>query len=117
MVSIAPVAASAQDRAPAVSEHRQAAVYFREVLRSLGDRAQGVRILGVKASKGKLARAEPIYSLYQEGRVFHVGAFPMLETQMVSFNPEHMAQSPDRVDALVWGLSAALLTGGGAFVV
>jgi phage terminase large subunit-like protein len=41
----------------------------------------------------------------------------MLETQMVSFNPDQMAQSPDRVDALVWGLSAALLTGYGAFVV
>ena len=42
MVSIAPVAAPAQDRALVVSEHRQAAVYFREVLRSLGDAGHDV---------------------------------------------------------------------------
>ena len=100
-----------------VAETNQGGDMVTSVLRSLGERAQGVRIVDVKASKGKLARAEPIYSLYQEGRVFHVGHFPMLETQMVSFNPDQMAQSPDRVDALVWGLSAALLTGYGAFVV
>lgn len=100
-----------------VAETNQGGDMVTSVLRSLGDRASGVRIIDVKASKGKLARAEPIYSLYQEGRVYHVGEFPILETQMLSFNPESQVTSPDRVDALVWGLSALLLNGVAAFVV
>jgi phage terminase large subunit-like protein len=87
------------------------------VIKSLGDRAHGVRIIDVKASRGKLARAEPVYSLYQEGRIYHCGSFPLLESQMAGFNPESSLTSPDRVDALVWGLSALLLTGATPFVV
>ena len=87
------------------------------VIKSLGERAHGIRIIDVKASRGKLARAEPVYSLYQESRVFHCGAFPLLESQMAGFNPETSLTSPDRVDALVWGLSALLLTGATPFVV
>ena len=87
------------------------------VIRSLGERANGVRIIDVRASRGKLARAEPVYSLYAEGRVFHCGHFPLLEQQMASFNPDLQLTSPDRVDALVWGLSALLLTGATPFVV
>ena len=87
------------------------------VIKSLGERAHGIRIVDVRASRGKLARAEPIYSLYQEGRVFHVEPLPALEAQMLQFNPELPGQSPDRVDALVWGLSALMLTPSTPFVV
>jgi phage terminase large subunit-like protein len=100
-----------------VAETNQGGDMVTAVLKSLGDRANGIRIIDVKASRGKLARAEPVYSLYQEQRIFHVGAFPLLESQMVGFNPENQITSPDRVDALVWGLSALLLTGAQAFVV
>ena len=54
-------------------------------------------------------RAEPVYALYEQGRVWHVGEFPLLENQMVAFNPD-VGDSPDRVDALVWGVSE-LITG------
>jgi PBSX family phage terminase large subunit len=64
----------------------------------------GGRIKLVNATKGKFVRAEPIYSLYEQSKVFHVGNFPLLESQMVSFNPDK-GKSPDRVDALVWGLT------------
>jgi phage terminase large subunit-like protein len=37
---------------------------------------------GVWASRGKVARAEPISALYEQGRVHHVGPFPRLEDQM-----------------------------------
>ena len=58
----------------------------------------------VHASRGKRVRAEPISALYEQGRVHHVGSFPKLEDQMVSWTPESN-DSPDRLDALVWALT------------
>jgi len=100
-----------------VAETNQGGDMVTAVIKSTGERARGIRVIDVKASKGKLARAEPVYSLYQEHRVFHVGHFPLLEAQMVGFSPETQIGSPDRVDALVWGLSALLLKGAAPFVV
>lgn len=62
----------------------------------------------VHASRGKYVRAEPIASLYEQGRIHHVGTLPMLETQMCSFTTDldrSIYGSPDRVDALVWALT------------
>ena len=58
----------------------------------------------VHATRGKRMRAEPISALYEQGRVHHVGTFPKLEDQMVSWTPESN-DSPDRLDALVWALT------------
>jgi phage terminase large subunit-like protein len=60
----------------------------------------------VTASRGKMIRAEPIAALYEQGRVHHVGFFPMLEDQMCDFDPLTSPFSPDRMDALVWALTA-----------
>lgn len=60
----------------------------------------------VTASRGKAIRAEPIAALYEQGRVHHVGSLPKLEDQMCAFNPVESGQSPDRMDALVWALTA-----------
>jgi phage terminase large subunit-like protein len=57
----------------------------------------------VTASRGKQTRAEPISALYEQGKVHHVGAFPLLEDQMCSWLPGE--KSPDRMDALVWALT------------
>jgi len=35
--------------------------------------------VAVRASRGKVTRAEPIAALYEQGRVHHFGAFPVLE--------------------------------------
>lgn len=59
----------------------------------------------VHASKGKKIRAEPISTLYERRMVFHWGRFDELEEQMTTWDPEESEESPDRVDALVWGLS------------
>jgi phage terminase large subunit-like protein len=63
----------------------------------------------VHASRGKFIRAEPISSLYEQNRIHHVGRFDKLEDQMCSFSVDSVRGkgqgSPDRVDALVWGLS------------
>jgi phage terminase large subunit-like protein len=67
----------------------------------------------VRASRGKVARAEPVAALYEQGRVHHIGALPQLEDQMCAFASgfdRHAAgYSPDRVDALVWALTELLV--------
>lgn len=70
----------------------------------------------VTASRGKVARAEPIAALYEQGRVSHVGALPALEDQLCAMTPEGYVGegSPDRADALVWALTELML-GGSAY--
>lgn len=64
----------------------------------------------VRATRGKQKRAEPVASLYQQGRVWHVGTFPQLEDQMTQWDPDDAGgDSPDRMDALVWGLAELML--------
>jgi phage terminase large subunit-like protein len=60
----------------------------------------------VHATRGKLLRAEPISGLYEQKRVHHVGSFPELESECCDYNPQSNGKSPDRMDALVWGLTA-----------
>jgi phage terminase large subunit-like protein len=58
----------------------------------------------VRATRGKILRAEPIAALYEQRRVHHIGVLPELESQMCSYTGETNS-SPDRLDALVWGLT------------
>ena len=58
----------------------------------------------VTATRGKLLRAEPIASLYEQGRAHHVGSFAALEDQMTNYTPD-ADFSPDRLDALVWAMT------------
>jgi hypothetical protein len=58
----------------------------------------------VHASRGKKARAEPIAAFYERGEAHHVGIHDSLEDQMVNWDPAKSTISPDRIDALVWGL-------------
>ena len=71
-----------------------------------------VSYTAVHASRGKYVRAEPIASLYEQGRVHHCGVFPEIEDQMTAFVPDldrAKMGSPDRVDALVWGLTDLMI--------
>ncbi len=63
----------------------------------------------VRASRGKIARAEPIAALYERGLVHHVGTFPALEDQMCGFTGAARNPSPDRLDALVWALTELMI--------
>lgn len=58
----------------------------------------------VRATRGKILRAEPVAALYEQNRVHHMGVLPELESQMCSYTGETNT-SPDRLDALVWGLT------------
>lgn len=60
----------------------------------------GLPIELVNATDGKMTRAQPVSSLYEQGRVHHVGSFPELEDQQCEYVPGE--KSPDRFDALVW---------------
>lgn len=78
----------------------------------LHDLDAGVPVTNVRATRGKMLRAEPVALLYEQGRVHHVGAFPALEDELCDFGPTKSGfglssgRSPDRMDALVWALSA-----------
>jgi Terminase RNaseH-like domain len=67
----------------------------------------------VRASRGKVTRAEPVSALYEQGRMHHIGTFPQLEDQMTNFTSDFDRQaagySPDRVDALVWAATESLV--------
>ena len=71
----------------------------------------------VHASRGKITRAEPVSALYEQGRCHHVGCFPALEDQMCDYNPKTSRFSPDRMDALVWGLTELMVDGPGSLTV
>ena len=68
----------------------------------------------VHASRGKVARAEPVAALYEQGRVHHVQGgrgLRTLEDQMCAMTARGFEGrgSPDRVDALVWALTALII--------
>lgn len=68
-------------------------------------RDSSVVVKQVKAVGNKAERASPVADLYQQGRVCHIGNdFFILEEQMVEFDPANKKNSPDRMDALVWGV-------------
>ncbi|HCI49123.1 MAG: hypothetical protein A2621_02115 [Alphaproteobacteria bacterium RIFCSPHIGHO2_01_FULL_41_14] len=68
---------------------------------------------GVRATRGKLVRAEPIAALYEKKRVFHRQCFQKLEDQMCRFTGVREESSPDRLDALVWALTELALSAPG----
>ena len=70
-----------------------------------------VPVTPVRASRGKWTRAEPVALLYAQGRVRHVGVLPELEDQICNFVPTGTSEgvSPDRIDAMVWAITALML--------
>src|SRR5215471_8699191 len=74
---------------------------------------RNVAFTAVRASRGKVVRAEPVAALYQQGHVHHIGTFPQLEDQMTNFTSDidraAAGYSPDRVDALVWAFTELLV--------
>ena len=63
----------------------------------------------VHASIGKMARAEPIAALYEQGRIHHAGSFPALEDEMCTFVSGEGSESPNRYDALVRAYTELML--------
>jgi len=85
-----------------VAEVNQGGDMVEQTLRNV-DRTVSYR--GVRATRGKIVRAEPIAELYERGLVHHVGEFPALEDEMCEYCGFENEKSPDRMDALVWALT------------
>lgn len=92
-----------------------------------------VKWVDVHATEGKKTRAEPVSAAYEQGKVHHVrgeslrpdrlssdksallenAKFALLEDEMVTYDPRVQgAVSPNRMDALVWLVTALLGLGG-----
>ena len=93
-----------------VAEANNGGLMVESVLRA-AEAALPVRL--VHASRGKVARAEPVAALYEAGRVAHRGAFPHLEDEMCGLMAGGgyvgPGRSPDRADALVWAMTELML--------
>lgn len=63
------------------------------------------------ASRGKYARAEPVAALYEQNKVRHLPGLENLEDQLVEWEPLSGLESPDRLDAMVWGMTELMLDG------
>ena len=101
------VACSAFERYDAdciVGETNYGGAMVEYVIKSINQRAP---FKLVTATRGKVVRAEPISALYEAGKVRHVGRFNELEDELVAFSTFGYVGngSPNRADALVWGLT------------
>lgn len=76
-----------------------------------------IPVRNVHASRGKVARAEPVAALYEQGRVRHLGGLGRLEEQMGQMTVRGYTGrgSPDRVDALVWALTELMIEPAGSW--
>lgn len=93
-----------------VAEVNNGGAMVEQVLRSV---ESNLPYKALHASRGKIARAEPVAALYARGRVSHIGVFPALEDELCGMISGGVysgpGRSPDRADALVWALSELML--------
>ncbi|ARB06077.1 terminase large subunit [Dinoroseobacter phage vB_DshS-R5C] len=105
-----------------VAEVNQGGDMVKFTLEQSGVETGGNQLVMVHAAQGKVARAEPVAALYEQGKVHHVGRavfdthglknegnLDLLEEQMVSWERNTATYSPDRIDALVWAIHDLIL--------
>jgi phage terminase large subunit-like protein len=103
-------AARAHGTCQVVAEQNQGGKMIRAVLHTAD---AGLRVKLVNATAGKVTRAEPVSHLFEAGRAFLHGKMPELEAQLLGFiaggGYEGPGHSPDRADAMGWGLTELML--------
>lgn len=91
-----------------VAEENFGGAMVAEIVRSAASR-RGITVpyRAVKASRGKIIRAEPVAVLFEQAKVSLVGLFPELEDQLCAMTTAGYvgSRSPDRADAMIWGLA------------
>jgi len=96
-----------------VAEKNQGGDMVGAVLRQV-DEALPVKL--VSASRGKVARAEPVAARMETGKVKLAGHFPELEDELAGLTLGGgyggPGRSPDRADACVWALTELIGRGG-----
>ena len=79
------------------------------IMQAAKNQGQIIRYKNVHASRGKAVRAEPVVANYEHDRIHHVGEFPYLEDEMVTWIPGESRDSPNRIDAMVWAITELML--------
>jgi phage terminase large subunit-like protein len=65
----------------------------------------------VRATRGKMLRAEPVAAMHERGRIHFVGRdFMDLEAQLTTYVPGMSKRSPDRLDWFVWAVTDLALS-------
>lgn len=99
-------AAEAHGTIEVIAEANQGGKMVKAVLHTADPR---LRVKLVNARTGKSARAEPVAHLFEAGRAVLHGRMPELEAQLLGMiaggGYEGPGASPDRADAMVWGVS------------
>jgi hypothetical protein len=99
-------AAAAHATIEVVAEANQGGKMVKAVFHAADPR---LRVKLVHAHTGKSARAEPVSHLFDAGRARLHGRMPELEAQLLGMiaggGYEGLGHSPDRADAMVWGVS------------
>lgn len=83
-----------------VAEGNQGGDMVKHVLHSVNPNLP-VKI--VHASRSKRARAEPVAALFEKKKAHLIGHHRELEDQLCNWEPLAGDESPDRLDAMVWG--------------
>lgn len=94
-----------------VAEVNQGGDLVEDVIHNI-DRS--IKVVKVHASKGKFARAEPVSALYEssestECKIAHKKDMPELEAEMTEWAPMDSNCSPNRLDALVHGMTHLMI--------
>lgn len=87
-----------------IGEVNQGGDYIETVLKSVNP---FISYKSVRATRGKVKRAEPVAALYEQGRIYHIGFHPDLENEMDDFKVDEseMDYSPNRNDAMNWAMA------------
>lgn len=94
-------------RCPVIVETNQGGAMARTIINGLEPE---IPVFEVRAYEGKHVRAEPVTLKYDKKQVKHVGVLADLEAQLTSWVPgERGSRSPDRLDALVYAVTALLV--------
>ena len=88
-----------------VYEKNMGGLLVRETLKTID---KNVPITDVWASRGKIVRAEPVASLYEQGLVLHRKRFPELEYEMTTYTGDPKEKSPNRLDAMVYAVKKCM---------
>ncbi len=92
-----------------IMEKNQGGLWLESTLRSHFPNAPLKFVSATATTGGKGSRAEPVSAQYERGMVHHVGTLRELETQMCDFgSAASRRKSPDRMDAVVWGITELL---------
>lgn len=92
-----------------VMEKNQGGLWLESTMRSHFPNVPLKFVTANATTGGKGSRAEPVSAQYERGMVHHVGTLRELETQMCDFgSAASRRKSPDRMDAVVWGITELL---------